>query len=148
MDKDASQTEKRPSRPADKPDSRQTEMDARYQEGVVWRNSVRTEDLEWRKATRREDGEVREASRREDREWRESTRKEDKEWREVMRREDLEWRAEVRSEDQQHRQRTERIAKRCAALAAAAQTSKVDSSLDAILALARQFEDWLNSQDK
>jgi hypothetical protein len=126
MDKDASQTEKRPSRPADKPDSRQSEMDARYQAGLVWRNSVRTEDVEWRKAMR----------------------KEDKEWREVVRREDLEWRAEVRSEDNQHRLRTERIAKRCAALAAAAQTSKVDSSLDAILALARQFEDWLNSQDK
>jgi hypothetical protein len=148
MDKDASQTEKRLSRPADKPDSRQTEMDARYQEGVVWRNSVRTEDLEWRKATRREDGEVREASRREDKEWRELTRKEDKEWREVMRREDLEWRAVVRSEDQQHRLRTERVTIRCQALSAAAQASRTDSSLEAILALARQFEDWLNSEDK
>src|SRR5579862_2199055 len=117
MDKDASQTEKRLSRPADKPDSRQTEMDARYQAGLVWRNSVRTEDVEWRKATR----------------------KEDKEWREVVRREDLEWRAEVRSEDDQHRLRTERILKRCHALSAAAQASKAGSSLEAILALARQL---------
>jgi len=31
---------------------------------------------------------------------------------------------------------------------AAAQASKAGGSLEAILALARQFEDWLNSEDK
>jgi|SRR5579872_6547213 len=126
MEKDESKTEKRPSRSADKPDSRQSEMDARYQAGLVWRNSVRTEDVEWRKAMR----------------------KEDKEWREVVRREDLEWRAEVRSEDNQQRLRTERVTKRCQALSAAAQASRAGSSLEAILALARQFEDWLDSEDR
>lgn len=158
MDKYESQNEKPISRPADKPDPRHV-MDTRYQEGITWRNGVRTEDVEWRTVVRREDVEVRETARKEDKEWREVTRKEDKEWREVMRREDLEWReimrredlewrTGARSDDRQYRLRTERIMKRCAALSAAAQTSKGGSSLDAILALAQQLEDWLNSEDR
>jgi hypothetical protein len=142
------QPEKLKNPPADKPDSRQAEMDSRHRESLDWRNTVRAEDLKWRQTTRREDTEVREAARREDGEWRELTRKEDKEWREGLRREDREWRAEVRTEDRQHRLRSERITKRCHALSAAAFASKPGSSLESILALAQQFEDWLNSEDK
>ena len=101
-------------------------MDARHRENLAWRNSVRAEDLEWRHTTRREDAELRESVRREDREWR----------------------AEVRTEDRQHRLRSERITKRCHALSAAAFASKPGSSLESILALAQQFEDWLNGEDK
>ena len=136
MDKNL-QTEKPALRPLHKPDPRQTELDARYQESVAWRNTVRTEDVESRKATRREDVAARE-----------SARKEDKEWREVMRMEDVKWRAEVRSEDHQHRLRTERLTKRCHALVAAAETSKAGSSLEEILGLAQQLESWLNREDK
>lgn len=135
MDRREIQPEKRESRPGTKSDPRQTDPDARYQEGLAWRNTVRTDDVEWRQTTRRED-----------REWRQTTRSEDLQWREVMRREDREWRAEVRDEDRQHRQRTERISTRCHALTAAAYASKPGSSLEAILALAQQFEGWLNSK--
>jgi len=45
-----------------------TELDARYEEGVAWRSTVRTEDVAWRKGIRKED-----------KEWREVTREEDKE---------------------------------------------------------------------
>jgi hypothetical protein len=100
-------------------------MDARHLENIGWRNGVRTEDLEWRQSTRRED----------------------KEWREGLRREDREWRAEVKTEDRQHRLRSERITKRCHALSAAAFASKPGSSPESILALAQQFEDWLNGKD-
>jgi len=49
---------------------KKTELDARYEEGVAWRSTVRTEDVAWRKGIRKED-----------KEWREVTREEDKEWR-------------------------------------------------------------------
>jgi hypothetical protein len=136
MDRQEPQPEKRESRPGTKSDTRQTDMDARYQEGVSWRNTVRTDDVEWRQTTRKED-----------REWRQMTRSEDLEWREGMRREDREWRAEVRDEDRQHRLRSERVTKRCHALAAAAYASKPGSSPKDILALAQQFENWLSSDD-
>lgn len=148
MDRHESLDKKPESRSADKSDSRQTELDARYRESLAWRNSVRSEDVDWRQTTRRQDVEVREAGRKEDKEWRELTRKEDKVWREVIRREDRDWRAEVREEDRQHRLHIERVTKRCHALAAAAYASKPGSSSDAIVALAKQFEAWLNSKDK
>jgi hypothetical protein len=132
-----SQPEKLENPPAQKPDSRQAEMDARHRESLAWRNSVRAEDLDWRQSTRRQDAELRETG-----------RKEDKEWREGLRREDREWRAEVRTEDRQHRLRSERITKRCHALSAAAFASKPGSSLESVLALAQKFEDWLNGEEK
>ena len=124
MDKPGSPPlEKRESRPMDKPNMRQAELDARH-EGIAWRNAVRKEDKEWR----------------------ETTREEDKVLRATVRAEDKTWRAQVRDEDDLHRLRTERTTKRCCALSVAAEASKAGASPEAILSLAKQFEDWLNSK--
>jgi hypothetical protein len=119
----------------DKQEARQTEMDERYKEGIAWRNTVRDEDKKWRERLRRED-----------KEWREMIREEDKAWREALRDEDKAWRVQLRGEDLAHRMRSERTAKWCCALTAAAQTAKSGSSPEKIFALARHYEGWLNSQ--
>jgi hypothetical protein len=120
----------------DKQESRQAEMDTRHQEGIVWRNTVREEDKQWRQETREGD-----------KNWRQVIREEDKEWRQTLREEDKAWRVQSRNEDSEHRSRAERVAKRCCALNAAAQSSKPETSPEKIFALARIFEDWLNAQN-
>jgi len=54
-------------------DPRQIELDARYDEGIAWRNKARMEDLEWRQVLRNGDVEWRQVVRDEDRMWRART---------------------------------------------------------------------------
>jgi hypothetical protein len=108
----------------DRQDSRQTEMDARHQDSIAWRNSVRAEDLEWRQTSRTED----------------------KEWRQTTREEDKAWRRQHRNEDNDRHARFERTTKRCYALAAAAQSSKPGTSPEHIFALAKMYEEWLDGK--
>ena len=108
----------------DKQDARQAEMDTRHHDSIAWRNSVREKDLEWRQ----------------------TVRSEDKEWRQMVREEDKAWRSQLRNEDNDNRVRTERTTKRCCALAAAAQSSKAGTSPDAIFALAKTYEEWLDGK--
>jgi hypothetical protein len=119
----------------DKQEARQNEMDDRYKEGITWRNTVRDDDKKWRERLRRED-----------KEWREMIREEDRAWREALRNEDKTWRAQLRSEDLARRMRSERTARSCCALGAAAQTAKSGASEEEIFALARKYEEWLNRQ--
>jgi hypothetical protein len=97
----------------DKQEARQAEIDARRNDDVAWRTTVRAED---------------------------------KNWRETIRAEDREWRLTVRDEDKSWRARTEIVTKRCCALSAAAQSSKPGTSPEAIFALAKLYEEWLDGK--
>ena len=119
----------------DKPESRQTEMDARHQDAINWRNTVRAEDKDWRETLRDEDKAWRQLIRAEDLGWRQSTRDEDKAWR-----------AQAKIDDSEHRLRMERANKRCCALTAAVQSCKPGTSPEQIFALAKTYEAWLNSE--
>jgi len=50
------------------------------------------------------------------------------------------------AEDNDHRSRTERVTKRCCALAAAAQSSKPGTAPESIFALAKAYEQWLDRE--
>src|SRR5215469_6116244 len=117
----------------DKQEARQAEIDTRRNDDIAWRTSVRAEDKNWRETLRAED-----------REWRLTVREEDKAWREL----EKNWRQMVRDDDAklrvQSRAQTDTLTKRCYALSAAAQSSKPGASPEAIFALAKLYEEWLD----
>jgi hypothetical protein len=57
----------------EKQEARQAEMDARHQDNIDWRNTVRKEDTEWRRTIRDEDKAWRVQLRKEDTEHRSRT---------------------------------------------------------------------------
>ena len=126
----------------DKQEVRQAEMDARHNDAIAWRNTVRAEDKDWRETIRTEDKEWRLTAREEDKAWRESERN----WRQMIRDDDAIWRAQNRAEDNDHRGRTELVTKRCCALTAAAHSSKPGTSPESIFALAKLYEEWLDRE--
>lgn len=126
----------------DKQETRQAEMDARYEDGITWRNNVRAEDRNWRETIRAEDKEWRLTVREEDKSWRES----EKNWRQTTRDDEAALRTQSRSEDNEHRARTEIVTKRCCALSAAAQSCKPGTSPENIFALAKLYEEWLDGK--
>jgi hypothetical protein len=126
----------------DKQETRQAEMDARYDDSITWRNTVRGEDKNWRETIRAEDREWRLTVREEDKSWRES----EKNWRQAIRDDDAIFRTQSRAEDNAHRARSEIVTKRCCALSAAAQSSKPGTSPENIFALAKLYEEWLDGK--
>jgi hypothetical protein len=126
----------------DKQEARQAEMDARHNDGLTWRNTVRAEDKSWRETVRAEDREWRLTVREEDKSWRES----EKTWRQAIREDDASLCVQSRADDHEHRSRAEIVAKRCCALTAAAQSSKPGTSPETIFALARRYEEWLDGK--
>jgi hypothetical protein len=110
----------------DKQEARQAEIDARHQESLAWRNNMREEDKQWRQ-------ELREGERS---------------WRQTLREEDKAWRTQTRNEDIENRARAERVAKRCCALSAAAQSLPPETAPEKIFALAAVFAGWLDKESK